>query len=55
MVPFVLTDDEETSKLQAVNAYHTQMQVMAPFLLAFVRTSEIFSAIPVPPAGSVTP
>ena len=48
MVPFVLTDGEETSKLQAVNAYHTQMQVMAPFLLAFVRTSEIFSAIPVP-------
>jgi LmbE family N-acetylglucosaminyl deacetylase len=51
MVPFVLTDDEETRKLQAVNAYHTQMQVMAPFLLAFVRTSEIFSAIAVRPAG----
>jgi hypothetical protein len=31
------------------------MQVMAPFLLAFVRTSEIFSAIPVRPAGSATP
>ena len=52
MGPFVLSDDEETSKLQAVNAYHTQMQVMAPFLLAFVRTSEIFSAIPVRPAAS---
>jgi hypothetical protein len=38
-----------------VNAYHTQMQVMAPFLLAFVRTSELFSAIPVHPAGPATP
>ena len=54
-LPFALTDDEETSKLQAVGAYHTQMQVMAPFLLAFVRTSEIFSAIPVRPAGPATP
>jgi LmbE family N-acetylglucosaminyl deacetylase len=55
MLPFALTDDEETSKLQAVNAYHTQLRVMAPFLLAFVRTSEIFSASPVHPAGSATP
>jgi LmbE family N-acetylglucosaminyl deacetylase len=49
--PFVLTDVEETTKLQAVNAYHTQMQFMAPFLLAFVRTTEIYSAIPTPPAA----
>jgi LmbE family N-acetylglucosaminyl deacetylase len=54
IVPFVLTDDEQTTKLQAVNAYHTQMRVMAPFLLAFVRTSEIFSATPMRPAGSAT-
>jgi hypothetical protein len=26
------------------------MQVMAPFLLAFVRTSELYSAIPAPAA-----
>jgi LmbE family N-acetylglucosaminyl deacetylase len=44
--PFTLTESEEVRELQAVNAYHTQMEVMAPFLLAFVRTSELFSAAP---------
>lgn len=44
--PFALTDDEQARKLQAVSAYHTQMEVMAPFLLAFVRTSELFAAPP---------
>jgi LmbE family N-acetylglucosaminyl deacetylase len=44
--PFTLTDTEQMRELQAVNAYHTQMEVMAPFLLAFVRTSELFSAPP---------
>jgi len=43
-LPFVLTQSEEARELQAVNAYHTQMQVMAPFLLAFVRTDELFLA-----------
>ena len=46
LVPFPLSDAEVTSKLQAVNAYHTQMQFMAPFLLAFVRTTELYSAVP---------
>jgi LmbE family N-acetylglucosaminyl deacetylase len=41
-----LTDAEVERKLQAVNAYHTQMQLMAPFLLAFVRTTEIYSILP---------
>jgi LmbE family N-acetylglucosaminyl deacetylase len=41
--PFVLTDEEVARKFRAVNAYHTQMQVMAPFLLAFVRTTELYS------------
>jgi LmbE family N-acetylglucosaminyl deacetylase len=50
--PFTLTDSEEVRELQAVNAYHTQMEVMAPFLLAFVRTSELFSA---PPAALKAP
>jgi LmbE family N-acetylglucosaminyl deacetylase len=44
--PFALTDTEVANKLQAVNAYHTQMQFMAPFLLAFVRTTELYSALP---------
>jgi LmbE family N-acetylglucosaminyl deacetylase len=44
MLPFTLTDGEEARELQAVYAYHTQMKIMAPFLLSFVRTSELFSA-----------
>jgi LmbE family N-acetylglucosaminyl deacetylase len=49
---FVLTDDEQTRKLQAVRAYKTQMEVMSSFLLAFVRTTELYSALPVPAAVS---
>lgn len=41
--PFALTPAEEDRKLVALRAYDTQMQVMAPFLLAFVRTTELFS------------
>jgi LmbE family N-acetylglucosaminyl deacetylase len=44
--PFELTEEEETHKFQAVNAYHTQMQFMAPFLLTFVRTTELYSISP---------
>ena len=47
--PFVLTNDEEERKLQAVRAYQTQMEVMPAFLLAFVRTNELYSVIPAPP------
>jgi LmbE family N-acetylglucosaminyl deacetylase len=46
LAPFALTDAEVASKLQAVNAYHTQMQFMAPFLLAFVRTTELYCSAP---------
>lgn len=42
VLPFTLTQSEETRELQALRAYRTQMQVMAPFLLAFVRTDELF-------------
>lgn len=45
---FVLTDAEQARKLQAVRAYRTQMEVMSSFLLAFVRTTELYSALPVP-------
>jgi LmbE family N-acetylglucosaminyl deacetylase len=41
-VPFELTEEEEARKLRAVNAYHTQLQVMSPFLLTFVRTTELY-------------
>ena len=43
-MPFELTEAEEALKLRAVNEYHTQMQFMAPFLLTFVRTTELYSA-----------
>jgi LmbE family N-acetylglucosaminyl deacetylase len=45
---FALSDAETAMKLRAIDAYQTQMQVMAPFLLAFARTSELYAAIPVP-------
>jgi LmbE family N-acetylglucosaminyl deacetylase len=51
-VPFALTDAEVAEKLQAVNAYHTQMQVMAPFLLSFARLSELYSVRPRIPTGA---
>jgi LmbE family N-acetylglucosaminyl deacetylase len=41
--PFALTPAEEDSKQHALDAYETQMHMMAPFLLAFVRTNELFS------------
>jgi LmbE family N-acetylglucosaminyl deacetylase len=43
-VPFPLAPAEEDRKLTALKAYETQMRVLAPFLLAFVRTTELFSA-----------
>lgn len=43
---FTLTDKEEARKHAAVLAYHTQMQVMSPFLLAFVRSTELYSMNP---------
>ena len=43
---FELTPAEEDVKLAAVRAYPTQLTTLAPFLLAFVRTTETFSAAP---------
>ncbi len=45
---FVLESDEQDGKLEAIRAYHTQMEVMSSFLLSFVRTTELYSARPVP-------
>jgi LmbE family N-acetylglucosaminyl deacetylase len=44
LAPFELTPAEEDLKLAAVRAYPTQLTTLAPFLLAFVRTTESFSA-----------
>jgi LmbE family N-acetylglucosaminyl deacetylase len=46
---FILSDAEEAGKLRAVEAYRTQLRVMSPFLLAFARTSELYSAVALPP------
>jgi LmbE family N-acetylglucosaminyl deacetylase len=41
---FALAPAEEDTQLAALRAYDTQMRNLAPFLLAFVRTTELFSA-----------
>jgi LmbE family N-acetylglucosaminyl deacetylase len=43
---FALEPTEEDRKLAAVRAYDTQMRTLAPFLLAFVRSTELFAAQP---------
>jgi LmbE family N-acetylglucosaminyl deacetylase len=52
--PFVLTGAEEARKLEAVRVYRTQMEVMSSFLLAFVRTTELYSSLPVPAGTAAT-
>jgi LmbE family N-acetylglucosaminyl deacetylase len=44
LAPFELTPTEEDQKLAAVRAYPTQLATLAPFLVAFVRTTELYSA-----------
>jgi LmbE family N-acetylglucosaminyl deacetylase len=41
---FGLEPVEEDGKLFALQAYQTQLRVMAPFLLSFVRTNELYSS-----------
>jgi LmbE family N-acetylglucosaminyl deacetylase len=43
-VGFALEPAEEDAKLLALRAYQTQLRVMAPFLLSFVRTNELFAS-----------
>jgi LmbE family N-acetylglucosaminyl deacetylase len=43
---FTLIPAEEDRKLAALRDYQTQMRVMKPFLLAFVRTTELFAQAP---------
>jgi len=48
LAAFALEPAEEDRKLQAVRAYDTQMRTLAPFLLAFVRSTELFASLPEP-------
>lgn len=48
---FELTPQEEQRKLQALQSYQTQMKVMSSYLLAYVRSSELYSDTPMPPPG----
>ncbi len=41
--PLELSPAEEDRKLAALNAYATQLKVLAPFLTAFIRSTEQFS------------
>jgi LmbE family N-acetylglucosaminyl deacetylase len=50
--PFVLSAAEEDGKLRALDAYATQMRTLGPFLLAFVRTTELYSVRAQPPPPS---
>jgi len=43
---FDLTDTEETGKRAAIDAYRSQLQVMTPFLVSFVRTNELYASPP---------
>jgi len=45
---FQLTRPEEDKKLAALKLYDTQMEVMSSTLLSYVRTTELFSAAPMP-------
>ncbi|HEY6517300.1 MAG TPA: PIG-L family deacetylase [Steroidobacteraceae bacterium] len=48
LVAFDLEPREEADKLRAIRQYRTQLSVMSSFLLAFVRTNELYSVLPVP-------
>jgi LmbE family N-acetylglucosaminyl deacetylase len=52
LMAFDLTSREEAGKLQAVRQYRTQLSVMSFFLLAFVRTNELYSRLPMPAASA---
>jgi LmbE family N-acetylglucosaminyl deacetylase len=52
---FALTPAEEDRKLLALRAYATQMREMAPFLLAFVRSDELFYPLAGPQASGGPP
>lgn len=53
--PFELSPREEDCKLQALRVYETQLPVLEAFLLAFVRTTELYAPRPYPPERTTDP
>jgi LmbE family N-acetylglucosaminyl deacetylase len=49
--PFELSPGEEDLKLAALGSYETQLRVMQAFLLAFVRTTELYFLRPAAPGS----
>jgi len=43
-----LTNAERDLKLSALRAHHSQMEIMRRYLLAFVRSNELFGRRPPP-------
>src|SRR5262245_1015531 len=50
---FELTRAEQDTKLAALQAHHTQMEIMRSFLRAFVRRNELFTRVPLAPEAPV--
>jgi LmbE family N-acetylglucosaminyl deacetylase len=50
---FTLTDGEQDAKLAALEAHRSQMEIMRPFLRAFVRRNELFTRVPLAPEAPV--
>jgi LmbE family N-acetylglucosaminyl deacetylase len=48
-----LTDAEQDSKLAALTAHRSQMEIMRPFMRAFVRRNELFTRVPLAPEAPV--
>jgi len=50
---FELTRAEQDAKLAALQAHRTQMEIMRPFLRAFVRRNELFTRVPLAPEAPI--
>jgi LmbE family N-acetylglucosaminyl deacetylase len=50
---FELTDAEQDAKLAALAAHRSQMEIMRPFMRAFVRRNELFTRVPLAPEAPV--
>ena len=50
-----LSPQDEDRKLEAVREYDTQLRMMAPLLLSFVRTSELYTTDPGLPGPTAAP